>query len=401
LGGAATVRRRFAAPQPGARAAPAVHLQLERLTRTNTAGHPVVSCYLKLEPRDRSRGKYLIKLKNRVKRVKAALPQLVRDRPAQEAAGRDLDRVVEHLRTPANLPAAQGLAIFASEGIGLFEQIPMPLIHRSRLAVDGTPLVRELAAIEDEFGRILAVVLDRTGARFFEVTAYHATELPSLRADSTRGGRFRGDQSGPGWGEHNYHNRIREEKQRHFEAIARELFARDRRHPAHGIVLAGPGPEAGSVRPFLHSYLAERLLGTAKLNPKETTPAAVHAATLAVRESWERASERQLVGELRERQGSGWAVNGLAPSLRALSRGQIRSLLVSGDASAPGFRCPETGRLALTERECRPQGGAVPVIDVVDDAIEEALRQDVDVNVVYEPTAAREIHDLAGLLRFR
>jgi peptide chain release factor subunit 1 len=401
LGGAATARRRFAAPQPGARAAPAVHLQLERLTRTNTAGHPVVSCYLKLEPRDRSRGKYLIKLKNRVKRVKAALPQLVRDRPAQEAAGRDLDRVVEHLRTPANLPAAQGLAIFASEGIGLFEQIPMPLIHRSRLAVDGTPLVRELAAIEDEFGRILAVVLDRTGARFFEVTAYHATELPSLRADSTRGGRFRGDQSGPGWGEHNYHNRIREEKQRHFEAIARELFARDRRHPARGIVLAGPGPEAGSVRPFLHSYLAERLLGTAKLNPKETTPAAVHTATLAVRESWERASERQLVGELRERQGSGWAVNGLAPSLRALSRGQIRSLLVSGDASAPGFRCPETGRLALTERECRPQGGAVPVIDVVDDAIEEALRQGVDVNVVYEPTAAREIHDLAGLLRFR
>jgi peptide subunit release factor 1 (eRF1) len=362
----------------------------------------VVSCYLKLEPRDRSRGKYLIKVKNRAKQVKAALPQLVRERTQQEAVARDLDRVVEHLRTPANLPAAQGLAIFASEGIGLFEVIPMPLIHRSRLAVDGTPLIRELAVIEDEFGRILTVVLDRTGARFFEVTAYHAAELPSLRADSTRGGRFRGDQSGPGWGEHNYHNRIREEKQRHFEAIARELFVRDRREPAHGIVLAGPGPEAGSVRPFLHSYLAERVLGTAKLNPKEATTAAVHAATLAVREAWERASERELVRELRERLGSGWAVNGLPATLRGLARGQIRALLVSDDASAPGFRCPETGRLALTETDCRPEGGnAVPVIDVVDDAIEEALRQGVDVNVVYEPAAAREIEDIGGLLRFR
>jgi peptide subunit release factor 1 (eRF1) len=43
----------------------------------------------------------------------------------------------------------------------------------------------------------------------------------------------------------------------------------------------------------------------------------------------------------------------------------------------------------------------VPVLDVVDDAIEEALRQGVDVNVVYEPEARDAIEGLAGLLRFR
>src|SRR5439155_12075669 len=137
-------------------------------------------------------------------------------------------------------------------------------------------------------GRLLTVVLDRTGARFFEVTAYDCHELSGLRADSTRGKRFRGDQSGPGWGEHTYNNRIRAEKQRHYEAIARELFTIDRRRPAHGIVLAGTGAEA-AVEPFLHSYLAERLIGTARLNPKEATLASVHAATLAVREGYERA----------------------------------------------------------------------------------------------------------------
>ena len=378
-----------------------VALQLERLTRVRSAGHPVVSCYLKLEPRDRSRGKYLIKVKNRVRSVLAGLERLGLARAAQEAVERDLGRVVQALKSPANLPATQGLAIFACEGIGLFEVLPLPLVHRSRLAVDGTPLVRELASIEDEFGRVLAVVLDRTSARFFEVTAYETRELSGLRADSTRGGRFRGDQSGPGWGEHNYHNRIREEKQRHLDAIARELFQLDRARPAHGIVLAGTGTEAGAVEPFLHSYLAERLLGTARLNPKEATLAAVHATVLAVREAWERASEVALVGQLAERQGTGWAVNGLEPTLRALSRGQLRSLLVNADASAPGFRCAGTGRLALTERECRAEGEPVPVLDVVDDAIEEALRQGVDVNVVYEPTVLPEIAGLAGLVRFR
>ena len=62
----------------------------------------------------------------------------------------------------------------------------MPVVHRSRLAIDGTPLVRELASVEDEFGRLLTAVVDRASARFFEVTAYNTLELPGLRSNSTR-----------------------------------------------------------------------------------------------------------------------------------------------------------------------------------------------------------------------
>jgi peptide subunit release factor 1 (eRF1) len=376
--------------------------RLQRLGAMNAGRHRVVTCYLKLEPRDRSRGKYLIKLKNRVREVVKALPRLGLERATQEEVERDLERIQTHLRSPGNLPHTQGIALFACGPIGLFEAIPLPFVYRSRLAVDTAPLVRELASVEDEFGRVLTVVLDRTAARFFEVTAFDAIELPGLRADSTRGKRFRGDSDGSsGWGEHTYNNRIREEKQRHFEAIARELFAIDRRQPAHGIVLAGTSTEAAAVEPFLHSYLVERVIGTARLNPKQASPARVHEATLAVREAWERDSERALVQEMQEALGIGWSVNGMTPTLRALSRGQVRALLVHADAGEPGFRCGESGRLALTERDCRDEGEPVPVLDVVDDAIEEALRQGVDVNVVYEPEARDAIEGLAGLLRFR
>lgn len=380
---------------------PAISERLARLTAVPAGSHPVVSCYLKLEPRDRARGKYLIKFKNRLKDALKGLPRLGLERPAQEAVARDLDRIQAHLRTPENLPSTQGVAIFASEGVDLFEALPLPVVYRSRLAVDRTPLVRELASVEDEFGRLLTVVFDRTGARFFEVTAYASTELAGLRADNTRGKKFHGDQDGPGWGEHTFNNRIRQEKQRHLEAIARELFAIDRRKPAHGIVLGGTGADAGSVEPFLHNYLAERVIGTARLNPKDATPALVHAATLAVREGYERASERFLVREMLEGVGTGWALNGITPTLRALSRGQVRSLLVHADASEPGFRCGDSGRLALTERECRGEGEPIPVLDVVDDAIEEALRQGVGVNVVYEPEARESLDGLGALLRFR
>jgi peptide subunit release factor 1 (eRF1) len=377
-------------------------VRLQRLAAIDAGRHRVVTCYQKLEPRDRSRGKYQIKLKNRVREVVQALPRLGLARETQDEVARDLDRIQGHLRSPGNLPSTQGLAIFACGALDLFEAIPLPFVYRSRLAVDTAPLVRELASVEDEFGRLLTVVLDRTAARFFEVTAYQAVELPGLRADSTRGKRFRGDSDGVSmWGEHTYNNRIRTEKQRHYEAIARELFAIDRRRPAHGIVLAGTGNDAAAVEPFLHNYLVERVLGTARINPKDATPARVHEATLAVREAWERDAERNLVREMQEAVGSGWSVNGMTPTLRALSRGQVRALLVHADAGQPGFRCSESGRLALTERDCRGEGDPIPVLDVVDDAIEEALRQGVDVNVVYEPEARDAIEGLAGLLRFR
>ena len=262
--------------------------------------------------------------------------------------------------------------------------------------------MRELASVEDEFGRLLTVVLDRTAARFFEVTAYEASELSGLRADSTRGKRFHGDDDGPsGWGEHTYNNRIRDEKQRHFEAIARELFAIDRRQPAHGIVLAGTGTEAAAVEPFLHNYLVERVLGTAQLNPKEATPAPVHAATLAVREAWERDTERALVHEMREALGSGWSVNGMTPRSGRSPAGRCARCWSTPTPASPASAAPRRGRLALTERDCRGEGEPIPVLDVVDDAIEEALRQGVDVNVVYEPEARDAIEGLAGLLRFR
>ena len=399
----ASIRRRGEGQKGGAKeVTPLVENQLKRLTRVQPGKHRVVTCYIKLEPRDRSRGKYLIKVKNRVKAAVQALPRLELERAVADEVGRDLERVQQFLRSQGNLPPTQGLAIFACEGIGLFETVPLPVVHRSRLAVDASPLVRELASVEDEFGRLLTVVLDRTSARFFEVTAYDTRELPGLRAESTRGKRFHSDQDGrSGWGEHTYNNRIRAEKQRHFEAIARELFTLDRRHPAHGIVLAGTGADAGAVEPFLHSYLVERMIGTVRLNPKEATLSTVHLATLAVREGYERASERALVHEMLEGVGTGWGINGLGPTLRALARGQVRSLMVNADASEPGFRCGDSGRLALTARECRDEGEPIPVLDVIDDAIEEALRQRVDVNVVYEPEARDAIESLGALLRFR
>jgi peptide subunit release factor 1 (eRF1) len=375
---------------------------LARLTRLRTDDHRIVTCYLKVEPRDRARGKYLIKLKNRVRLVEQGLAGLGLSRAIREQVSADLARVQDQLKDPKRLPATQGLAIFACGPLKLFELVGLPSVHRSRLAVDRSALVRELASVEDEVGMLLTVVLDRTAARIFEVTAFGTVELEDIRADSTRGGRFHSDRAdAPGKGEHTWNNRIREEKQRHYATVAHRLFELHRKHPVHGVVLAGPGKEAGAVAAFLHPYLAERLIGVVSLNPKDAKPAVVHEATLAARAEFEREAERSSAHGLEDALGAGWAVDGIEATLRALGRGQVRTLLVDSDAQGPGYRASATGRLALIERELKADGDVVPVLDVVDEAMEEALRQRVEVEVLHDGTARGAIHGLAGLLRFR
>ncbi len=379
-----------------------VSKRLARLARVRAGNHRVVSCYLKLEPRDRSRGKYLIKLKNRVRTVSEALNYIDLPRGGREAVLADLARIEDHLKNPGNLPSSQAVAVFAAESLGLFESVPLPWVYRSRLVVDRTPLTRELASIADEFGRLLTVVYDRASARIFEVTAFECREVLGVPAIYTRGKRYKGEKQGMfGPSEHDYHTRIREEKNRHFDHIAQQLFQLNQREPYLGLILAGTGSDAGALAPFLHSYLADRVMGVAKLNPKNVSAAGVREASLDVRREWERQSERALMAELEESLGNRWAVNGMAPTLRALARGQVRTLLVSADAAQPGFRCKDSGRLTLAERDCRDEGGGEAVLDVVDDAIEEALRQRVNVNVVYDEDVVGKIEGLAGLLRFR
>jgi peptide chain release factor subunit 1 len=320
-------------------------------------------------------------------------------RAERETIERDLNRLREYLEDPGNLATGAGIALFACEPLDLFEALPLPRVFRSRLSIDHSPLIREAAALNDEFGLVLCTAYDRTGARFFEVTAFGVEELSSLPAgDTTRPGRFRGLGSA---GEHKYHQRIREEKQRHYAQIAQRLFDASRDRAVRGIVLAGTGADADAVEPHLHPYLAKLVLGSAKLNPKSVSPAEVREAVLDVRRETERAWEAEHVASLREQLGTGWAVSGVEPVLGALAHGQIRTLLVDPTMEQSGFRCGQTGRLTTAADACRGEGDAEAVPDVIDEAIEEALRQGSHVEVVEDTDARSRVDGLAALLRFR
>src|SRR5690349_17611750 len=121
-----------------------VRATIARLASIAPGTHWVVTCYLKLEPRDRTRGKYLIKMKNRMREREAALARQALSHDDREAIAASLRQVLDYFEEPNHLPRSRGIAIFASRELGLFEAVPLPHVHRSRLAVNHQPLVREL-----------------------------------------------------------------------------------------------------------------------------------------------------------------------------------------------------------------------------------------------------------------
>ena len=201
--------------------------------------------------------------------------------------------------------------------------------------------------------------------------------------DASRAGKFhgshqrqvmaRGGTPSGSAGEHNYHMRIRTEKQRFYAHIADRVFQIHRLRPLAGLVLGGVGPDAGAVIPHLHTYVHDLVMGVVKLNPKTTTKAEVREAALALREERERAWERAHAEALTDGVPEGWAVNGVDPTLKTLSRGQVRTLLADGQDDDPR----------------------------IDEAVEEALRQRSQVDVLYDDKARRIVAGLAALLRFR
>ena len=105
--------------------------------------------------------------------------------------------------------------------------------------------------------------------------------------------------------------------------------------------------------------------------------------------------------EVEQGVGTGWAVNGARPTLLALSRGQVRRLIVPSGQGGAGFRCADTGRLVLAKADCRGEGEPVPVPDMVSEALDEAFRQHVEVEMIDDPDARERVDGLAAVLRFR
>ncbi len=398
---------------------------LQLLSALRPEGYLVTSLYLHLRPEERQNSKYLTIYKDMVKEKRRELSRRNLPKEVVESLEKDFELMEEFLSEPKNLEGCRGIALFSCSKEKVFEAVKLPYVYRNRLMVAPDPLIREIAAIDEEFGRIGVLLVDRKHIRYFLLDVESTLEnVNFLEPLATRAHRFHSGGSAlkgaegtfqlkmpsrkaapnmvqHSYGEWRFNMRIKEEWHRILKLASDAAFEEWKASKFERLVVGGFVEEGlREIENHLHAYLREKLIGYIEINPSEAKPHEVREKVLTLLWEKDREQEKELISELKELEGRGLAVNGTSRVLEMLSIGNVRTLLVPEDFEKRGYLCPQS-HLVFLKPEC-PLEGEEPleIEDIVDEVIEEALEQRATVEVIVDKEAQRKVDGLAAFLRF-
>ena len=396
---------------------------LETLLSFRGNDYKVTNLYLKLGVEERTNRKYLKTFKDMVKAQRDYIHGWGLKENVLKSIEEDFKRIEEFISEPENLKGCRGIAIFSSYGRELFEVVKLPYTYRNRLVISTDPLIREIAAIDEELGRIGVLLVDRKHVRFFLLDLQGLTEvLDFVEPLATRAHKFHSGGSmlkgaegtmrfsmpsrigGPNmvqhsFGEYRFHMRIREEKHRLFKIAADALMEAWKENKFDMLVIGSDREDIKEIENHLHTYLFERLVGYININPSYVEESDLREKVYNLLIQRSREEEVKLIRELQELEGKGLAVNGTSKVLEQLYMGNVRVLLLPEDFSRPGYVC-EKSNLPLLKPECPSEEKVYEVPDVVDEIVEFALEERATVKTIVSEELQRKIDGLACFMRF-
>ena len=399
---------------------------LQRLSRYDASPYWVTSLYFGFTPEDLTKNQLYLKVKDLIKEYRSFVEEKAPwDKEVKESVLKDLENILSFVKNPDNIGGGRGFAIFACDAKDLFEVVKLPYVYRNRLMNDRHPLIREILAIDEEFGKVGVLLIDKHHARFFvaDITGVREVEdfvEPILvRAHKFHsGGTFLKGAEGErrlvlparvaapntvrhGVGEWRFQQRIKHDWHAMLKLAADAVFEYWKENPFDHLVIGSlEGEPIREIERVLHDYLKRILLGYIEINPAEADENEVWNKLIEFRVEKDREEEKALIEQFKEEIGYKTAVNGLERTLEMLMMGNVRTLLVNEDYTHPGYRCRGTETLALKPECPSDTDRAEPVFDLVNEMIEEALHQKAKVEVIVDKELQKEIEGVAALLRF-
>ena len=369
---------------------------LRKLAAWETGGVPVSTLYLDVDGRRYvRRQEYMVRMEDLLKQVRGAPDR--NDREAHASFVRDCQRIREFMADEFERSGkVRGVALFSCSGAGLWEEVAVPQPVRDRFMVGPRPHLLPLEALVEQAETFCTVIVDREKARLV-VSRLGEVEEVSHVLDDVPGQHDQG-----GWSQPRYQRHIEDHVQRHLKHVADTLL---RLHQGRGfdyLVLAGPDEVVAALERELHDYVRRTVLGRVSL-PITVSLDDVLARTMDMERELEQRREREAVDRLAAEvaRGSGRAVQGMAETLVALESGRVDALVVDASLRAQGVRCTSCGHLDLDAERCRLCGSAVHAApDLVEEAVESALRLRCRVETVADGASLEALGGIGALLRF-
>jgi release factor family 10 len=299
----------------------------------------------------------------------------------------------------------RGLVLFFDESDGFFWHHELQLPVKNRAHWNRELFLQPLAAVVDDLEPYALALMSEVSLRLFVISLGEIEELieetfPShqVRHIRTVGTDHIGSASHV---QRKADERIRGNL-RHFKNDVDWLM---QSRQINRLLLAGRPEITAGFHRLLPKRLASRVIGSVDISA-DVSSERLFAAAEPIAQKHERATEialvEQLVTEAAKRKK---AVTGLSNTLNAVNQARVWRLIYAGEFRSPGFECPKCAALFSAERKsCLYCGASVrPVSDVVEHAIEHALRKGAAIEVVTGEASEALINagGIGALLRAR
>jgi peptide chain release factor subunit 1 len=369
---------------------------VRRLAKWETAGLPVTTLYLDVDGRRHPRrGDYLRRGEDLARQACDEVDRS--DRRVFGSVCRDVQRITGYLTDRFDRKGSvRGLALFSCSGARLWEAVPVPQSVRDRIVVGDRPHLLPLEAVVEMAETFCTTIVDREKARIFLSSLGEIEEVSSILDDVP------GQHDQGGWAQARLQRHIEDHVQRHLKHVADTLLSLFRSRPFDHLVLAGPEEAVAELDRELHDYVRRATLARTTLSIA-AKPVDVLDRALELERGLEERREREAVerGVQEALAGTGRAVAGMADTLQALEASRAGTLVVKDGLRVPGVRCPSCGHLATEGARCEACGSpTMETPDLVEEAVELALRQRSRVETVREGADLDRVGGIGALLRF-
>ncbi len=374
--------------------------KIEALSDVQSSEWPTISLYLRID-KERIDDDYTIRLKNLLSEAEEELHSRF-NHEQKQAMQSDLERIREFVRDEQD-HYGRGLALFVNSHDDLFEVLEIPSDVDSSISVSSQPDIVPLIRLREQMEPFCTCLISRDQARIFYGHMGRIEELAEIRDDMVPGQHDQG-----GWSQGRYERHIEEHVRAHFKATATQLFDLAQSRPFRLLVLGGTDEVVAGFVETLHPYVRERHVGSIRILP-EANINDVHSESCDVINRWLAHEKERMIEALRNQAPTGeLRATGVAPTLEALQRGQIMTLIVDGTFAHPGAICQQCGSLQLPTHsgtsECIYCGGELHQVDnVVPNIVLGAFRQGariVFLNGLDQQQQAAEFGAIGAMLRF-
>jgi peptide subunit release factor 1 (eRF1) len=347
-------------------------------------------------PKDKSHREELILVKDLVRNALRAAEKNGKNGCAREDLQGILD-LAEHLHGNGG----RAKAVFASSKDNFWREFDLPArLTDTRLFVNRRFHLRPLTALADVMPRLLIVAADKTKARFFELWMDDITEREKLTNELPRRGRSDGFA---GYDAGHAERHVEHEAMHWYKRLAERM--RELQESGYERFLVGCRDENWpEFEPYLHPYVRQRFVGHFAIDAATATIVQVRESAEALYNGFRANRRKGLVRDaIGGAQSNGRGAIGLKRVLMALETGEVQTLLIARNFSAPAVQCSNCGHLDSNMTEnCASCGQPTQALeDVADALLRIGVRNGVEIIHIPDNPELAAAGGVAALLRFR